>query len=165
MSRVAKKLRAASFLAGLCGLLATGAAWTAPPGLSVAPHPHAGAARGGFGLPARAVGPASGLGAATGRLSTAAPLDLSLPDSTASHQTGPARPGTIQLKDPDYRSTLPALGVDAVRREPSRIEELALRVHREGVPLARLWQNENALLHLGLNSRGKPGLWLVQKIH
>jgi hypothetical protein len=118
-----------------------------------------------LGLAPRAAGPATGLQGRSNHLNPSAPLDLSLPESMANHQTGPARPGTIQLRDPDYRSTLPALGGDAARREPSRIEELALRVHREGVPLARLWQNENALLHLGLNSRGKPGLWLVQKIH
>ena len=45
------------------------------------------------------------------------------------------------------------------------MEELVQRAHREGVPVARLWENKSALLHLGLNQRGKPGLWLIQKIH
>ena len=35
---------------------------------------------------------------------------------------------------------------------------------REGLPLARLWENKSALLSLGLNKKGKPGLWIVQKI-
>ncbi|HME39816.1 MAG TPA: hypothetical protein VKG63_12760 [Steroidobacteraceae bacterium] len=52
---------------------------------------------------------------------------------------------------------------------PTRIkgpaEEFVQRVHREGLPVARLWENKSALVHLGLNQRGKPGLWLVQKIH
>ena len=47
----------------------------------------------------------------------------------------------------------------------SRIEEIARRVHREGLPVARLWENHSALVSLGLNQRGKPGLWIVQKLH
>lgn len=50
-------------------------------------------------------------------------------------------------------------------REITRAEAFARRFHREGLPLARLWENHSALLSLGLNSRGKPGLWLVQKTH
>ncbi len=45
------------------------------------------------------------------------------------------------------------------------IEEFARRVHREGLPVARLWENRSALVSLGLNQKGKPGLWLVQKLH
>jgi hypothetical protein len=41
--------------------------------------------------------------------------------------------------------------------------EIAQRVRREGLPVARLFETKSALLHLGLNQRGKPGLWLVQK--
>lgn len=50
-------------------------------------------------------------------------------------------------------------------REMSRAEAFARRFHREGLPVARLWENHSTLLSLGLNSRGKPGLWLVQKTH
>jgi hypothetical protein len=46
-----------------------------------------------------------------------------------------------------------------------RMEDLVQRAHREGLPVARLWENKSALLHLGLNQRGKPGLWIIQKIH
>lgn len=49
-------------------------------------------------------------------------------------------------------------------RIPGRVEELALRFHREGLPIARLWENKSALVSLGLNQKGKPGLWIVQKI-
>jgi hypothetical protein len=60
---------------------------------------------------------------------------------------------------------LPAMGAEhAPARVPSRAEEFAQRVHREGLPLARLWENKSALVSLGLNKKGKPGLWLVQKI-
>jgi hypothetical protein len=59
---------------------------------------------------------------------------------------------------------LPALGSEGTQRIPSRAEEFARRVHREGLPLARLWENKSALVSLGLNKKGKPGLWIVQKI-
>ena len=42
---------------------------------------------------------------------------------------------------------------------------MARRVHREGLPVARLWENHAALVSLGLNQRGKPGLWIMQKVH
>jgi hypothetical protein len=54
---------------------------------------------------------------------------------------------------------------ESTARTPGRLEELARRVHREGLPIARLWENRSALVSLGLNQRGKPGLWVVQKIH
>ncbi len=44
-------------------------------------------------------------------------------------------------------------------------ETLVHRFGREGLPIARLWENHAALLSLGLSPRGKPGLWLVQKTH
>jgi hypothetical protein len=61
---------------------------------------------------------------------------------------------------------LPALGAERApaARVPSRAEEFAQRVRREGLPLARLWENKSALVSLGLNKKGKPGLWIVQKI-
>ncbi len=51
------------------------------------------------------------------------------------------------------------------QRVPSRAEQLVRNFHRDGLPVARLFQSENSLVHLGLNQKGKPGLWLVQKIH
>ena len=60
---------------------------------------------------------------------------------------------------------LPGMGAErAPARVPGRAEEFAQHVRREGLPLARLWENKSALVSLGLNKRGKPGLWLVQKI-
>jgi hypothetical protein len=50
-------------------------------------------------------------------------------------------------------------------RIPGRVEELVLHFHREGLPLARLWENKTALVSLGLNPKGKPGLWITQKTH
>ena len=60
---------------------------------------------------------------------------------------------------------LRAFGVEAAPgRVPGRVEEFAQRVHREGLPVARVWENKSALLSLGLNQKGKPGLWIIQKI-
>lgn len=46
----------------------------------------------------------------------------------------------------------------------SRAEELTRRLHREGLPVARLWETRSAMLSLGLSPRGKPGIWLIQKV-
>jgi hypothetical protein len=47
----------------------------------------------------------------------------------------------------------------------SPAEAFARRVHKEGLPVARLWETHSALLSIGLNPKGKPGLWLIQKTH
>lgn len=44
------------------------------------------------------------------------------------------------------------------------MEEFARRVHREGLPIARLWETKSALLSIGLNQRGKPGVWFTKRI-
>jgi hypothetical protein len=66
----------------------------------------------------------------------------------------------------DDRVQLSAFGTGGANyRDMSQAEIFARRVHREGLPLARLWESKSALLSIGLNQRGKPGLWLIQKIH
>jgi len=62
------------------------------------------------------------------------------------------------------RVDLPALGADGMHARPT-LQDYVQRVHREGLPVARLFENKSALVHLGLNPKGKPGLWLVQKTH
>ncbi len=47
----------------------------------------------------------------------------------------------------------------------SPAQAFARRVHEEGLPIARLWQSKSALLSFGLSQKGKPGLWLTQKLH
>lgn len=69
-----------------------------------------------------------------------------------------------QSLDAGRQIELPALGTQQTRI-PNRMQEFARRVHREGLPVARLWENKSALVSLGLNNKGKPGLWLIQKIH
>jgi hypothetical protein len=57
---------------------------------------------------------------------------------------------------------LPAFGADGMRSRVT-LQDFVQRVHREGLPVARLFENKSALVHLGLSPKGKPGLWLVQK--
>ena len=92
-------------------------------------------------------------------------LDLRPPD-----QLPPARAAEAasfpSMKHPEpvrnsVEDQLPALGS---LRVLSRPQEIAQRVQREGVPIARLWEGRSALVHLGLSPRSKPGLWLIQKI-
>jgi hypothetical protein len=47
----------------------------------------------------------------------------------------------------------------------SPLQTLAHNFRQEGLPIAKLFQSNQSLLHLGLNPRGKPGLWLVHKLH
>jgi hypothetical protein len=66
----------------------------------------------------------------------------------------------------DDRNWSPALsGGELNFRVMGQAEISAHRIHREGLPVARLWESKSALLSIGLNPRGKPGLWLTQKIH
>jgi hypothetical protein len=68
--------------------------------------------------------------------------------------------------DTDDRIERSALGANGPSfRMMSQPEILARRIHREGLPVARLWESKSAFLSLGLNQRGKPGLWLIQKTH
>jgi hypothetical protein len=98
----------------------------------------------------------------------AAPLDLRPPSHAIESNNNAAAFPSAALHRPlgamQERAQLPTLGSDAARVRPP-LEVLAQRIHREGVPVARLWENKSALLHIGLNQRGKPGLWLVQKTH
>jgi hypothetical protein len=66
----------------------------------------------------------------------------------------------------DDRYQQRALGVGETNfRTTSQAEILALRIRREGLPIARLLESKSALLSIGLNQRGKPGLWVTQKVH
>jgi hypothetical protein len=69
-----------------------------------------------------------------------------------------------QQRVAQQRVDLPALGLDGMHARPTA-QDFVRRVHREGLPVARLFETKGALLHLGLNPKGKPGLWLVQKTH
>jgi hypothetical protein len=56
------------------------------------------------------------------------------------------------------------LGMGSMHAQSSMQERMQL-ARRDGLPVARLWENKSALLHLGFNAKGKPGLWIMQKTH
>ena len=58
---------------------------------------------------------------------------------------------------------LPQLGAAGAQGRPA-VQQFVRQVRREGLPIARLFESKSALVHLGLSPKGKPGLWLVQKL-
>jgi hypothetical protein len=66
----------------------------------------------------------------------------------------------------DNRIQTRALGIGELKfRMMSQAETFTRRVRQEGLPIARLFESKSALLSIGLNKRGKPGLWFTQKTH
>jgi hypothetical protein len=66
--------------------------------------------------------------------------------------------------DTEERNQLPSLeAVGSSFRMMSPVQTLARRMRREGLPVARLWESKSALVSIGLNQKGKAGLWLTQK--
>ncbi len=47
----------------------------------------------------------------------------------------------------------------------SPMQLMAHNFRQQGLPLAKLFENKDSLVHLGLNQKGKPGLWIVHKLH
>jgi hypothetical protein len=100
--------------------------------------------------------------------SLAAHLDLRLPARlTLGEEKTSSFPSAIshrQFGATEQSTQMTNAGAGNGRIRPP-IEEMARRIQHEGLPVARLWENQSALVHLGLNPHGKPGLWLVQKVH
>jgi hypothetical protein len=92
-------------------------------------------------------------------MTTTVPITVDKSSATFPSTHRPAQWAETPSQPRGWSATEPAT------RTPSRVEELALRFHREGLPLARLWETKSALVSLGLNPKGKPGLWLTQKTH
>lgn len=63
----------------------------------------------------------------------------------------------------EVRASAPAASQGAHIMSP--MQTLAHNFRQEGLPLAKLFQNNESLVHLGLNPKGKPGLWIVHKLH
>jgi hypothetical protein len=98
-------------------------------------------------------------------------LDLRPPDQLpSSHVTErdapfPSARHTDAAPEAHAEDEVPGLATVVHPMTPvARAQEMARRFQREGLPVARLWQNHAAMLSLGLNQRGKPGLWLIQKV-
>jgi hypothetical protein len=104
------------------------------------------------------------------RLEPAQRLDLRLPShaldaGNAAEKSSSAFPSMARRQNTSRDTQeLPMLGSDGMHARPT-LQEFVHRVHREGLPVARLFETKSALVHLGLSPRGKPGLWLVQKTH
>src|SRR5271154_4085525 len=95
-------------------------------------------------------------------------LDLRAPAQPATaEERAPVFPSAITHRPfatPEETPQLPNFGAgNATIRPP--LAELARHIQHEGLPIARLWENHSALVHIGLNQKGKPGIWLVQKVH
>jgi hypothetical protein len=116
---------------------------------------------------------------ATGDRPLAPKLDLRAPADlvAASNMTGeshtlavgaPAFPSVRRTTDDSTRARLEEqslLGTEGPAIRPmSGAQRLATRFRREGLPVARLFESRSALVSLGLNQRGKPGIWLIQKL-
>jgi hypothetical protein len=98
---------------------------------------------------------------AAGRLDLRAPRELS--EAAASELRAEFPSARRNATNKPVGDDLPALGNSGFKTA-SRAEELARRFHREGLPIARLWESHSALVSLGLSPRGKPGIWLIQKV-
>jgi hypothetical protein len=96
--------------------------------------------------------------------SVRAPLDLRPPPLTGSTGTQFAEFGRLNDTGDDKRLTSLGAAMNQ-ERASNRTEAFIQRFHREGLPLARLWQGHAAVVSLGLNPKGKPGLWLVKQTH
>jgi hypothetical protein len=91
-------------------------------------------------------------------------LDLSPPSEVMANNqaaTGPfPAPGSHRLFA--VLSTPPASQNGHIL---SPMENVMHNFHEQGLPVAKLFQNSDSLVHLGLNQKGKPGLWIVHKLH
>jgi hypothetical protein len=144
---------------GLCGLGLMSSAIASPPTLgdtALAHRAHTSpAARLDLQLAVEHSAPAIFHGAATDFASAAFPSAIHHLDI-----------GKADLGTDDRYQQRAALGVGETKfRTMGQAEILALRIRREGLPIARLLESKSALLSIGLNQRGKPGLWVTQKVH
>jgi hypothetical protein len=145
---------------GLCCICAS-AIYAAPP---VATNPTTAS-----GLLGRASGLLAGTSAraAPSRL-TFNRLDLRPPEATVPREAPaeaaafPSMKRQTPVSSDRAGNDSPVLGTSM--RTMSKPEEIARRVQHEGLPVARLWESHSALVSLGLSPRGKPGLWLIQKV-
>jgi hypothetical protein len=112
---------------------------------------------------------ASGSGTAAGPMELPRHLDLRLPVELTSYAPMPEsrRFASFRGSGPGEQgaSNVPSTAAGPHPRIMGNVEAFAQRFRHEGLPVARLWENHAALVSLGLNGKGKPGIWLVQKTH
>jgi hypothetical protein len=90
------------------------------------------------------------------------PLDLRPPAPPAADDAPGSAARHLDGSEDKHASGLAQL---SLAKPMSPAEAFARRVHQEGLPVARLFESKSALVSVGLNQRGKPGLWLIQKTH
>jgi hypothetical protein len=63
----------------------------------------------------------------------------------------------------------PPTGLQAHWQSPGRsqlpVERFAKRFQHEGLPIIRVWENRSMLVSVGVDPKGRPGLWLLQKAY
>lgn len=159
---------------GVCGLCLSFAAVASPPFSSGGPSRSAIVSARSISLPSRPIAgreytPTANLDlraprafpAAISNEGATAPAAESFPSST--HHLDPGN-SDLGANNRTHTRAL-GLGGDLDFRVMSQAQIIARRVHQEGLPIARLFQSKSASLSVGLNSRGKPGLWFTQTIH
>jgi hypothetical protein len=117
-----------------------------------------------------------------GRLDLRAPSDFLAARAAPASGSEPSASGSVPfpsarrasknepIEEQPVEEHLPSLGntglgnTGLAMKNTSRAEELTRRLHREGLPVARLWETRSALVSIGLSPRGKPGIWLIQKV-
>jgi hypothetical protein len=87
-------------------------------------------------------------------------LDLRAPEITKATGTSPQAAGRNAFGASSGIASALQL---SVAKPKSPAEVFVKRVQREGLPIARLWENDSALVSVGLNQKGQMGLWLIQK--
>jgi hypothetical protein len=154
------------------GIALATAASAAPPGRASIPS-GAGTsdARGSGHLdPQAARGPGSDDRTSAMKLDLRAPTEISSWEDSREEPSAPSTDSPAMAARPAgglrtrLEEEIPSLGTDRAVRSLSRAQEIAQRFRREGLPVARLFETRSALVSLGLNQRGKPGIWLIQKI-
>lgn len=111
-----------------------------------------------------------------GRTATLAQrLDLRPPSEIFGGEQGPIQgpinvPGNHRLFGGDRLFGAAFSGPERASPPPSGhvmspMETMVHNFHQEGLPVAKLFQNNTSLVHIGLNPKGKPGLWVVHKTH
>jgi len=94
-------------------------------------------------------------------------LDLRLPSEAPASDPGHAATSNHRLfaGESPFRSDGHTASQAPSGHIMSPMESMVHNFHQEGLPIARLFQNNNSLVHVGLNPKGKPGLWVVHKLH
>jgi hypothetical protein len=148
MDGIGKKGILLAAMVGICEVAALNAAYAQPP--------------------LQKVTAALSHGASKGQERALPRLDLRLPSQAPASEPGHAAPSSnhrLFAGESPFRSDGHTASQAPSGHIMSPMESVVHNFHQEGLPLARLFQNSNSLVQVGLNPKGKPGLWVVHKLH